>query len=285
VFGGGVYHELIRNYVPEYVDGGNWSTVTFDDTLNMATGNYRSSAYMVDENGTQEGIFLSDEGYSKKIADAFSLFPAKAPPGSAWVYQSHATFIVTQAMNAYLQQQRGSSADLFDFLREDVFNPAKFSTGLSTLRTDNAEKPSVNAGKPIGSYGLFYISDDVAKLGKLLNNDGGKTGGTQVLDPVRLRDTLFQNPDHLGLPISSVQGMFADSNRYQRGFWGRRFTHVEFPPQKSCDFWVARMGGYGGISIVLIPNGITYYVFSDNDEFPWYGAVQEAEKIAPACEN
>jgi hypothetical protein len=32
-----------------------------------------------------------------------------------------------------------------------------------------------------------------------------------------------------------------------------------------------------------MPNGITYYYFSDNEEFTWDAAVREADKIIPHC--
>jgi CubicO group peptidase (beta-lactamase class C family) len=187
-------------------------------------------------------------------------------------------------MNGYLQQKRAPAADIFNLVRDDVFQPIKFSRGsLTTLRTDNADKPGQKSGKAFGSHGLFYITDDVAKLGKLLNNDGGKVNGSQVLDPARLRDSLFRDPDSLGLAISGNYAVIPGTFRYNNAFWGKKITREEFPKEYPCDFWVARMGGYGGISIVLMPNGITYYVFSDNNEFLWYDAVREANKIAPMC--
>jgi hypothetical protein len=33
----------------------------------------------------------------------------------------------------------------------------------------------------------------------------------------------------------------------------------------------------------MMPNGSTYYYFSDNDEFSWYDAVEEANKLKPMC--
>ena len=171
-------------------------------------------------------------------------------------------------------------------LRDEVLKPIKFSQGgLSTLRTDNTDKITDRSGKPFGSHGLFYIYDDVAKLSKFLNNDGGKADNIQILDPTRLRDSLFRNPDSLGLPISGPKGIVPETHRYQSAFWGTKMTRAEFPGVYGCDVWVARMGGYGGISIVLMPNGVTYYVFSDNDEFLWHDAVREANKLAPFCKE
>src|SRR5208283_4120230 len=158
-YGSEVYNRLIRDYVPEYVDGGDWTNVTFDNTSDMATGNYNSASDQADENSPQEHAFLLAEPYSTRIADAFASFPHKAAPGTTWVYQSHATFILTQAMKSYLQQQQGGEADIFNSIRDAVFKPLNMSQGsLSMLRTDNS-----TLGKPFGSHGLFFIQDDIVK--------------------------------------------------------------------------------------------------------------------------
>jgi hypothetical protein len=43
------------------------------------------------------------------------------------------------------------------------------------------------------------------------------------------------------------------------------------------------MSGYGGNSVLLLPNGTTFYIFSDGEEWEWFGAVNEINKIAPFC--
>jgi hypothetical protein len=276
-----VYGQLIRSYVPQYVDGGDWTNVTFDNTADMATGNYISASNQADEGGSQERAFLTAEPYSTKIADAFTPFPHKAVPGTTWVYQSHATFILTQAMNGYLQQQQGSGADIFNSVRDAVFKPLNMSQGsLSMLRTDNSA-----SGKPFGSYGLFFIQDDIAKIGRLLNNSGGVINKAQVLDPTRLQESLFRTakPSTLGVPVPDT-GTPAVPNtfRYHNYFWAKYMTTAEFP-QYRCNFWVPFMSGYGGNTVLLLPNGATYYIFSDGNEFIWYTAVNEINKIAPLC--
>jgi len=35
--------------------------------------------------------------------------------------------------------------------------------------------------------------------------------------------------------------------------------------------------------VALFLNGVTYYYFSDNQEFTWDVALREADKIAPLC--
>jgi hypothetical protein len=43
------------------------------------------------------------------------------------------------------------------------------------------------------------------------------------------------------------------------------------------------MLGVSGNAVVLLPNGTTYYYFSDNEEFTWEAAMREADKITPIC--
>lgn len=158
-FGSSVYGELIRNYVPQYVEGGDWTNVTFANTSDMATGNYIGTKEEEDEGGPQENAFIDAEPYAEKIKDAFTSFPHKGNPGTTFVYQSSATFILTQAMNSYLQQRQGSGADIFNSIRDMVYKPIHLSQGgLTTPRTDNSP-----TGRPFGGWGLFFIQDDVPK--------------------------------------------------------------------------------------------------------------------------
>jgi hypothetical protein len=280
-YGSEVYNQLIRDYIPQHVDGGDWTNVTFDNTADMATGNYISASPEIDEGSPQERAFLLAEPYSTKIADAFKPFPHKVVPGTTWVYQTHATFILTQAMNNYLQRQQGSGVDIFNSIRDAVFKPLNMSQGsLSMLHTDNRA-----SGKPFGSYGLFFIQDDIAKIGRLLNNSGGVINHAQVLDSTRLQESLFRtaNSSTLGVPVPDTGApVVPNTFRYHNLFWAKYMTTTEFP-QYRCNFWVPFMSGYGGITVLLLPNGATYYIFSDGNEFIWYTAVNEINKIAPLC--
>ena len=280
-YGSAVYGRLIRSYVPQYKDGGDWTNVTFNNAADMATGNYISASPDTDESSSPERAFILAEPYSTKIAAAFTPFPHKAVPGTAWVYQSHATFILTQAMNGYLQQQQGGGADIFNSIRDSVFKPLNMSQGsLSTLRTDNSA-----SGEPFGSHGLFFTRDDIAKLGRFLNNGGGAINNAQVLDPTRLQESLFRtaNPSTVGVTVPDRgTPVVVNTFRYHNLFWAKNMTTAEFP-QYRCNFWISFMSGYGGNTVLLLPNGAIYYLFSDGNEFVWYAAVNEINKIAPLC--
>ena len=39
------------------------------------------------------------------------------------------------------------------------------------------------------------------------------------------------------------------------------------------------MLGYGGIAVLMLPNGATYYYFGDNNQHSWFAAAREAYKL------
>jgi len=273
LYGTGVYSQLIQSFITP--SGGNWSTTTFNAAVDMASGNYDSRSYEADENSTKMSTFLNDEVYSNKINDAFAFRLHSVTPDTLWIYHSSDMFLVTSAMNLYLQQQKGSGADLFNQIRDDVYIRLNTSQGFRTmLRTDNSA-----TGHPTGYYGLFYIQDDIAKIGNWLNNGEGVINSTQVLEPTRLTESLFRNPNVTGLsvPVSGDSNFF-----YKDGTWGKTMTPSQFP-QYTCTFRVAFMSGFGGNTVLLLPDGVTYYIFTDSNQFYWYNAVNEINKIAPLC--
>jgi len=271
-YGTGVYNLLIKDYVPEYTSSiGTWTNVTFNNTTDMATGNYRLAGYESDEAGSYMETFFLAEPYTDKITAAFN-FPFKVTPGTYWVYHSSDTFIHTRAMNNYLQSQEGSGAEIFGMVKNEVYDSIKLSAGVSTIRTDNA-----TTGKPFGGYGLFWTQDDIAKVAKFLNNDNGYANGSQILQPAMLADSMQDDPTDRGIDTTGTPVF-----KYNNGFWAKNMTPSEFP-QYSCSFWVPFMSGYGGITVAMAPNGATYYYFSDDDEFGWYDAVNELDKLAPMC--
>ena len=273
-YGTGTYDLLIKDYVPEAASAaGDWSKVTFMNALDMSTGNYDQAGFEIDEGGANMLSFLDTaESYTDKIRFAF-LFPSRGQPGQVWVYHTSDIFIVTHAMNNYLLKQEGRGRDIFNFVRDEVYIPLHLSAGaLTTLRTDNSLE-----GAPFGGYGLFWTQDDIAKLAVLLNNQNGGIAGRQILEPGLLAASLQRNPDDRGMNTTGLPVY-----KYRNGFWARQWSPSE-NRQFSCSFWTPFMSGYGGISIVMMPNGLIYYYFSDNNEFAWTQAVNESNKIRPMC--
>ena len=269
-YGPDVPDRLIQEYVSEAAASpGDWGMVTFNHVIDMSTGNYSSAGFMVDEDGQKMGEFFSSESYAEHIAAAFD-WPHATDPGQQWIYRTSDTFILTRALQVYLQSQQGPQADIFQFVVDEIYRPLGLGPGAFTsLRTaDNNWQ-----GQAKGGYGLWWIPDDIAKIGILLNNDQGKIGGRQILQPGLLAAALQQDPDDRGVRIDSQR-------RYNNAFWANPYGRAQ---GFTCDFWVPQMLGVSGNVVALLPNGITYYYFSDNREFTWDAALKEADKISPLC--
>ncbi|GII97358.1 hypothetical protein [Sinosporangium siamense] len=261
--------QRIGNLIPEARRAAaDWKNITLENALDMATGKYGSPDYMADED-TSMGAFLGSESLRDKMRAALQ-YDTKEAPGKRWIYHTSDTFLATRAMGAYLDKQGSRHRDAFSLLRDEVFAPLKLSAGtMTTLRTDNSPQ-----GAPYGGYGLFWNTDDIAKVAKLLNNDNGKIGRNQVLHPKVLADTMQRNPADRGLPTANVPLLYNNST------WASAF-----PPAASggCTYHVPFMSGFGGITVAMMPNGASYYYFSDNNEFAWGSAVRAAEKLGANC--
>jgi CubicO group peptidase (beta-lactamase class C family) len=261
---------LIKDYVPEYATSpGDWETVTFNNASDMSTGNYVSAGFMVDDDSQKMGEFFSAQPYSKRIKKAFDC-PHAADPGTLWVYRTSDTFILTRAMHNYLQTQQTKESDIFQFVVDEVYRPLGLGPGaFTTMRTSDNNWQ----GQAEGGYGLWWSPDDIAKIALLLNNQSGEIGGEQILHPGLLAAALQQNPGDRGVRIDSQR-------MYNNAFWANRYTKAD---GFKCEFWVPQMLGVSGNVIALFPNGVTYYYFSDNQEFTWIAALRESDKILPLC--
>ena len=261
---------LIRDFVPEYsISAGDWEEVTFNHAIDMSTGNYFSAGFMVDDESAKMGEFFGAQPFENRIKEAFSA-PHQSDPGLKWVYRTSDTFILTRALHNYLQSMEADSADIYQFAVNEVYQPLGIGPGFfTTMRTaDNNWQ-----GQAEGGYGQWWIPDDIAKIGNFLNEDNGRINDEQILHPGLLAASMQQdNRDH---------GVKIDNQRmYNNAFWATHFTKSN---GFECEFWVPQMLGVSGNVVALFPNGITYYYFSDNDEFIFEPALRESDKIIPLC--
>ena len=260
---------LIKDYVPETGTGpGDWSAVTFNHTLDMATGNYRSAAFMVDEEDWDNPFW--NEEYDEEIIAAALNWPHSQAPGRQWVYRTSDTFILTRALQNYLQTQAGNEADIFQFVVDEVYRPLQMGPGVFTvLRT----KDNNWQGQPYGGLGMWWVPDDLAKISNFLNVDGGMIDGKQILHPDLLAAALQRDPNDRG--VDKTYG-----GKYNNAFWADNYGASS---GFDCEVWVPQMLGYSGIVVALFPNGTSYYYASDGREFTWETAVREADHIIPHC--
>jgi hypothetical protein len=141
--------------------GTQWNDVTLLNTLDMATGNYTSAGYEVDEGSTAalNNFFLVDT-YNAKATHACA-YTRKSTPGTKWVYHTSDSFLLGTAMNTVFKYWEGSAKDYYtDMLVAELWKPLKLSpTTWTTARTIDS------IAYPFTGYGLTFHHDDLVKIG------------------------------------------------------------------------------------------------------------------------
>ncbi|MBJ6981865.1 choice-of-anchor D domain-containing protein [Luteimonas sp. MC1572] len=263
----GTFDQIIGSHVPACAANGSWNDVTFGNALDMATGNYALAGYMSDEGATHtNGLFLA-ETHAAKIGYSCSHYSRKAQPGSRWVYHSSDTYILGTAMNARLKALEGAAADIYaDTVLGDVLLP------LGVGRTADFTRRTYDATiQPFTGWGLMWTRNDVARITDFLASGSQSQA---VLDQGQLDAALQRDPADRGLaPLAGY--------RYNNGFW----AHDVGGRMAGCsgELWIPLMSGYGGITVLILPNRSAYYYFSDDDTYLWMDAALAAHGIRSLC--
>jgi hypothetical protein len=265
----GFMGNIIADQVPECAINGNWNDVSYHHVIDMATGNYDTERYMSDEGASHTTGLFRPLDHASKIDYSCTHYARKEPPGNNWVYHTSDTYILGTAMNAELKALEGSGRDIFtDILIGEIFKP------VGTSPTSHVSRRTYDAvQQPFTGWGLAFLSDDVARLAQFLNVDDGKLNGQTLFDSSQFNAALQRDPADRGL------GLLLDY-KYNNGFWARE---IKSNMNCSSDLWVPFMSGFGGITILLLPNDTAYYVFSDNDTYLWMKAAQESHRIRSMC--
>jgi len=255
--------------VPECrLPDGRWDDVTTRQLLNMTTGNYASADFSKDEDSAEMTPFFLAESHADKLSFSCETWPRQKQPGSQLVYHTTDHYLMGTLMNEFLRQKQGPQSDIFrDLIDENIFKSLQLSqTSRVTQRSYD------KAAQPFTAYGLFFRPDDIAILAEFLN------GGTSHPELFRQRDfTAAMLRDTTGL----MRWQGARGEAYRLGFWG--FDIAPYVPC-STETWIPFMSGYGGIILALLPNGISYYYFTDGGHGSWKDAAVETNKISKYCE-
>lgn len=253
----------------------DWRDVTLRNLLDMTSGHYDDSAYMADEDAAKVQGFFFASGEQQKTEFACSAYPRRADPGTVWTYRTSDTFLLGDELERQLRLQTSNArADIFD----DVL-VAKIYRPLGLSATAQVTRRSADAtAQAFFGYGLQWHRDDIVRLARFIANDQGKIDGKQVLD-ARLLDLVLQRVQG---QHGSVVTAYPDF-RYQLGFWAR-----DVAPLLGCKnpTWVPFMSGFGGISVVMYPNGVIYYNVADSGSakaFDWGKTASQARKLGDFC--
>jgi hypothetical protein len=235
---------------------------------------------MVDEDGKPEEQFLLAQSYTDKMRESLDNWTWQNG-NRPFVYHSHDTWLAGRAMQNWANANVGAQ-DLFTKMLTDVYKPIGTSKGFaSTLRADNSSSQSSQAQF---SHGLWYNANDIARIAKLFNNDLGKVNNVQTLNLAELNKTMQKDATDRGVDVVSP----ISNQKYNNGMWAKFITRTEmnaapYNYSYTCDYWVPRMSGYGGIAIAMLPNGATYWYVGDGGQFQTYKAFWQLHKIKPNC--
>jgi hypothetical protein len=265
---------LVTDYVPECRNDDRWTGVTLEHLVDMATGNYSSTDEQVDEFASYKTDFMGSERHLDKIQTACSLFPHQSEPGSQFVYHTSDTYIAGTLINAFLREQPGFADSLPDIHRDILVEEIMKPLSLSPV-TWKTRRTYDEMSQPFAGFGLTFHSDDIARFALFLMSSDGLIGGEQIIDRSELDAALQRDPSDPGLNTGT------ELFRYNNGFWAH---DVQEYTGCSDSVWIPLMSGYGGISIVLMPNNSVYYVFSDGGHFEWAKAAVESNNIHKYCE-
>jgi hypothetical protein len=253
-------HALLSDYVEACKD---WQGVTFSHLLNMTSGHYRSSRPHVDE--SRFFWAFANQPSAQQMTDYACQFPKKSEAGESWVYRTSDTWLLGVAMQRFLAEKTGETADFYQDLLLPIWDQLKLSSLLQdSLRADDI---------PYTGWGLVLTRDDIAKIAlAVASRDPALT---------TLLDTALFNhaTQYKGGPTGSKAG--SNFLRYASGFWAwnaSRSLNCESPA------WLPVMSGFGGVSVVMLPTGDVFYYFSDSGEFTYAEPVKALHQINPICE-
>jgi hypothetical protein len=252
-----------------------WNGVTFANTLDMATGNYDSAGFEADENAAKSDRLFIPLDHPSKIRFACGAYPHQAAPGTQWVYRTSDSYVLGTALAHFLRTLPGHKRD--DLYNDLVYAQLYAPLGLSATTRVTRRTYDLIA-QPLTGWGLTFQPGDIARLGQFLGADHGAIKGWQLLDPKLLDQALQRDAGSPGLPVTGIPLL-----RYHDGFWARNLR-----TKLGCahDTWVPFMSGFGGISVVLFPNGVVYYNFSDDGKitsFDWGAVAPEVRKLGDYC--
>ena len=248
-YGDDIFQLLITDYVPELAGHLGWSGVTFENTLDMATGTQGS------DSGTDISPFIHARSAADRLTRIAALPDASPTPGESFKYASTNSFVLSHALNQYVKTREGPDADYWLMVKENILEPL----GIEHLPLTRSREPNGELGTPIMGWGSYPTVHEAIKIGKLLH-DEGNLRGQQVLSRAKVRDALFR---------TSYQGYDAPgTDRYLHSVW------LVSVSTSSCRVGIPLMAGHGGNYVMMLPSGLRRSASATRSATmsrPWYG--------------
>lgn len=256
-YGEEIFDEEIADYVPAFADRPEWEGVTFSHALNMATGTRAG------EDLLYEPLELAPdkEAAINNIA-AFGDFPEA--PGEVFNYATTNTFVLSYALEHYVQEREGEGVHWWSLVHENVLKPI----GAENFRVLHTRDEYPSERVPILGLGALPNLDDAAKIAVLIFNEG-EHDGIQILNRNKIREALGRT-DWRGYRIDSRQ-------RYRHSFWSKQIR------AGSCRVNAVFMQGLGANHVIFLPSGVIVFRFMDEDDMNIDPLVRRVEKVRSSC--
>jgi CubicO group peptidase (beta-lactamase class C family) len=256
-----VFDELITDYVPALADHPGWQGVTFAHTLNMATGTEGSE--------TAEhllNILVLARTAEEGINNIATLGDYPEAPGEKYNYASTNLFVLSYALQNYVQEKEGPGVHYWDLVHDNVLVPigAEYLPLRHTLESDGSK------GIPILAWGAFPTLDEAAKIALLISNEG-EYKRQQLLNREKIREALGRTE-------------WAGYNTDERGVTYRHsFRSTSLRTSIRCKVNISYMLGWGANHVLLLPDDVVIIRFMDEYDFDIADLVQSVEKQIPSC--
>ena len=116
-YGDSIFDERVTDHLPELAGHAGWQAVTFDHVLNMVTGTAGS------DEGNDIAPFIRARSTAEKLAAIGRLPDASPAPGAQFRYASTHCFVLSSALQRYVQAREGPGADYWRLVEEGVQRP------------------------------------------------------------------------------------------------------------------------------------------------------------------
>lgn len=198
-----VFDALITDYVPALADHEGWQGVTFSHSLNMVTGTVGGES--------PEHLFhtlIKASTAEEAIQHIAQLGDAPELPGEKFNYASTNLFVLSYALQQYVNEKEGNKVNYWTLVHDQVLVPigADQFTVLHTQENDTTQ------AIPRLAYGALPTLDEAAKIALLFANRGNHEG-VQLLHQRRTME-IFGETEWKG---TSTDRDFRGTN-YQHGF-------------------------------------------------------------------
>jgi hypothetical protein len=262
-----VYGPYVLNLkVGDYVHGlhPGYDEVRFIDAANMATGMGGAGSLTTNPNDGGSGYVDAtyDDWYNgaQSAAEKVEFItrdtgPYPWGPGVVYRYRDRDYHLLGMAADGFLKTMRGSDANIWDMLEDEVFRPI----GIYHAPIIRTVEPDGAKGLAWFHAGFYPLLDDIVKIGTLYQNLG-RYGEEQILHPgviaqiFTTEGALIKDHDH-SLETAFSKTVNAATRRngqlYKFGF-----HYMPYSNDDGSKGHVPQMAGFSGTQAALHPNGI-----------------------------